>query len=110
MRSIKSIFGANIKYNRKKLCLTQEQLAEKLGISTKHLSTIETGANFVSAELLEKFTRQLHVSASSLFYSIDDVSIDDSILSKIEQIIDCECAKTSSAIKLQMRHLYDQSL
>jgi len=73
MNEIKAVLGANIKYYRKKLNLSQEQLAEKLEITPKHLSTIETGATFVSAELLEKFTRQLCVSASTLFYSVDDI-------------------------------------
>ena len=105
MNGIKTVLGANIKYYRKKLNLSQEQLAEKLEITPKHLSTIETGATFVSAELLEKFTRQLRVSASTLFYSLDDISTDDSMLGKIDLIIDKECEKTSNMIKMQIRYL-----
>ena len=105
MASIKAVFGANIKYYRKKQRLTQEQLAEKLGITPKHLSTIETGANFVSAELLEKFTQQLFVSASALFYSIEEVTTDDSVFSKIDRVIDNECKKISGTIKTQIRYL-----
>ena len=108
MKGIKAIFGANIKHYRKKQKLSQEQLAEKLGITTKHLSTIETGATFVSAELLEKFTRQLLVSASALFYSIDEISVDDNLLGKIDQIINKECEKTSNTIKMQIRYLSSQ--
>jgi transcriptional regulator with XRE-family HTH domain len=106
---IKTIFGANIKYYRKKQRFSQEQLAERLGITPKHLSTIETGATFVSADLLEKFTLQLHVSASALFYSDNEVSIDDNLLGRIDQIIDKECEKTSNIIKIQIRHLASQS-
>jgi transcriptional regulator with XRE-family HTH domain len=105
MKGIKAIFGANIKYYRKKQCFSQEQLAEKLGITPKHLSTIETGATFVSASLLEKFTRQLNTSASALFYSDDEISSDDSLFSRIDQIIDKECEKTSNTIKMQIRYL-----
>ena len=108
MRSIKAIFGANVKYYRKKMRLSQEQLAEKLDITAKHLSTIETGATFVSADLLEKITRQLLVSASSLFYSVDNMFVDDGTLTKMDLIIDNECSKMTNAIKIQMRHLYDQ--
>jgi len=108
MVSIKSIFGKNIKYYRKKLRLSQEQLAEKLDITTKHLSTIETGATFVSAELLEKFTKNLFISASSLFYSEDDISLDDSILTKMDQLIDNEYEKASNTIKIQIRFLVDK--
>jgi transcriptional regulator with XRE-family HTH domain len=105
MKSIKAIFGANIKYYRKKQRFSQEKLAEKLGITPKHLSTIETGTTFVSASLLEKFAGQLHVSASALFYSDDETPTDDSQLGKIDQIIDKECEKISKAIKLQIRYL-----
>ena len=108
MKGIKAIFGANIKYYRKKLHLSQEQLSEKLGISQKHLSTIETGATFVSAELLENLTRQLLVSASTLFYSDDEISTDDNLLGKIDHIIDKECEKTSNTIKMQIRYLSAQ--
>jgi len=105
MKGIKAVFGANVKHYRKKQRFSQEQLAENLGITQKHLSTIETGATFVSAELLEKFTQQLLVSASALFYSVEEISDDDSLLSKIDQIIDKEYEKTSSAIKLKIRYL-----
>ena len=105
MTNIKVIFGANVKYYRKKQNLTQEQLAEKLEITTKHLSTIETGTNFVSADLLEKITRQFLVSASALFYSNEEVFSDDSFFGKIDQIIDSECSRISSTIKTQIRSI-----
>ncbi|MCL2209971.1 MAG: helix-turn-helix domain-containing protein [Treponema sp.] len=105
MESIKAVFGANIKYYRKKQRLSQEQLSEKLGITQKHLSTIETGTNFVSAELLEKFTQQLFVSASALFYSINEVPNDESFLCKIDQIIDNEYEKASNIVKTKIRYL-----
>ena len=108
MKGIKAVLGANIKYYRKKLHLSQEQLAEKLGITPKHLSTIETGATFISAELLEAFSRHLHVSASALFYSVDEISADDSLLCKIDQLIDKEYEKASNLIKMQIRYLSSQ--
>ena len=105
MVSIKVIFGANIKYYRKKLHFSQEQLAEKLGITPKHLSTIETGSTFVSAELLEKFTQQLFVSASALFYSVNEIPNDESFLCKIDQIIDSEYEKASNIVKTKIRYI-----
>ncbi|MDR3020535.1 MAG: helix-turn-helix domain-containing protein [Treponema sp.] len=108
MRGIKAVLGANIKHYRKKMRLSQEQLAEKLEISTKHLSTIETGVTFVSAELLEKITRQLLVSASALFYSVDEISTNDNMLGKIDSIVDKECEKASAMIKMQIRYLSSQ--
>jgi len=72
------------------------------------LLTVVAPATFVSAELLEKFTRQLLVSASTLFYSVDEISTDDSLLGKIDQIIEKECGKTSNTIKMQIRYLSSQ--
>jgi transcriptional regulator with XRE-family HTH domain len=107
-KGIKAVLGANIKCYRKKQSLSQEQLAEILGITPKHLSTIETGATFVSAELLEKLTRQFLVSASALFYSVDEESADDNLLGKIDKIIDKEYEKASAAVKMQIRYLSSQ--
>jgi transcriptional regulator with XRE-family HTH domain len=100
---IKAIFGLNLKYYRKQRHLSQEQLAEKVNISPKHLSTIETGATFVSAELLERLTENLHVSASALFYSVEEKSSDDSLLNKMDQLIEKELSKTALSIKIQIR-------
>lgn len=100
---IKIIFGENLRYYRKQRCLSQEQLSEKADITPKHLSTIETGASFVSAELLEKFTRILNVSASVLFYTSDEKSLDDSSLTLVDHIIEKELVKTLETIKLELR-------
>jgi len=99
---IKSVFGANLKYYRKKKNLSQEELAEQVEITPKHLSTIETGAVFVSADLLERFTKKLGVSASALFYTVEEKSVDDSMLTVIDQIVDRELAKITDEIKRQI--------
>jgi transcriptional regulator with XRE-family HTH domain len=101
---IKAIFGANLKHYRKLRQLSQEELAEKLDITPKHLSTLETGATFVSAKLLEKITKILIVSASALFYTTEEKSSDDSFLTIIDQIIEKELIKTVETIKLEIRH------
>ena len=67
--NIRSLFGNNLHECRKSAKLSQEQLAEKLEISVKHLSTLETGKGFVSAELLEKICDALSITPSALFYT-----------------------------------------
>ena len=58
--------------------LTVAELAEKLGISQKHLSDIETGTKFPSAGLIEKLAKELNVSVAFLFGgsdpSVSDIS------------------------------------
>ena len=84
---------------RKNREMSQEQLAERLEISIKHLSTLETGKSFVSAELLEKITEILEVSPSALFYAPEEKSIDKSDLATIDTIIEEELQKASVAAK-----------
>ena len=95
----KQIFGNNLQSYRKLRGLSQEQLAEKLNISTKHLSTLETGKVFASAELIDKFSQELKVSISSLFYTAEEKSFDESDLCKISEILDVEINKSLLSIK-----------
>ncbi|MBP3709237.1 MAG: helix-turn-helix transcriptional regulator [Treponema sp.] len=64
---IQKIFGANVQKYRKKANLTQTELSERLEISQKHLSVIETGNQFASANLIEKISNELNVPPASLF-------------------------------------------
>ena len=64
---IKEKLGKRITELRKNINLSQEELAEKLDISQKSLSKIETGKNFITSETLEKLLEALNISASELF-------------------------------------------
>ena len=46
---------------------TQSELAEKVGIATKHQSCIETGRNFPSSELFEKYAIAFDISIIEIF-------------------------------------------
>ncbi|MBR1912291.1 MAG: helix-turn-helix transcriptional regulator [Treponema sp.] len=65
--SIPKLFGKNVQKYRKKAGLTQEQLSLKLQISQKHLSIIETGTQFASAQLIAKISSALDVPPAMLF-------------------------------------------
>ena len=65
--NIKQAFGKKIKEIRLQQNLTQEQLAERVGISPKSLSQIELGNNFISAENLEQVCNALNIQPKSLF-------------------------------------------
>lgn len=65
--NIKQAFGKKIKEKRLQQSLTQEQLAERIGISPKSLSQIELGNNFISAENLEQICNALNIQPKSLF-------------------------------------------
>lgn len=60
------IFGANIRLLRKRSGLTQEQLAEKLSISTSYLGKIEIGSRTPSIDLLLDLADQFSVTVDEL--------------------------------------------
>ncbi len=67
--NIKKQLGAKIKRLRTKHELTQEQLAEKIGIATRTVCGIENGENFVKAETLEKLCETFGITCFELFAS-----------------------------------------
>ena len=102
---VKKIFGNNLHIYRKKQGISQEKLSETLDISTKHLSDLETGKSFVSAELLENISQVLHISPSALFFTLDEMSVDESDWSKIEEIITQEVQKMMVSTKLRISEI-----
>lgn len=67
MVNIKNLFGRKIKEYRKKKSLTQAQLAELVNVDDKHISCIESGKNFPSPDLIERFATSLNVEPKDLF-------------------------------------------
>lgn len=82
--NIKQAFGKKIKEKRLQQHLTQEQLAERVGISPKSLSQIELGNNFISAENLDQVCNALNIQPKSLF----DFEQDNT-----EELMEYVCAK-----------------
>lgn len=68
MRETKRLIGQRIKRLRKLKGLTQEKLAEKAGIDTKHLGSIETARNSTTLKTLNKISVTLGVEIGELFH------------------------------------------
>ena len=62
--------GKRIKERREQLGLTQEQFAEKLGVATNYISTIERGASFPRCEKLILLLNGLETSADAIFCDV----------------------------------------
>ena len=60
------IIGSNVKKYRRSIKLTQEQLAERLDISTVHMSHIECGYVSMSLELLLELCEILKVTPNHI--------------------------------------------
>ena len=70
----KQKFAENLKRIRKSRKLTQEQLAEIVGVDFRYISFIENARSFTSCELIEKLSEALNVDYSDLFSFDENLS------------------------------------
>jgi putative transcriptional regulator len=66
--------GNRIKVERARHDLTQEQLADLVGVTRKTINTVETGRFIPSAVLALRLARALHIRVDELFYLTDELS------------------------------------
>ena len=79
-------FAEKLQKLRKQNGLSQEQLAEKVGISTTHLSHIETGNTKLSLPVFVDIAEALSVQTDELLY--DTPSINLSTKAEILNVLD----------------------
>jgi transcriptional regulator with XRE-family HTH domain len=68
--------GANIRKRRKELRLSQQQLAESIGLTFQQVQKYERGSNRVSASMLFEISRTLKVAPAFFFEEIVSESED----------------------------------
>ena len=69
--------GQRIKKLRKIKGFSQEVFAEKIGIATKTLSSIETGNAFMTSQTLQNIIEILEITPQELFTFQDSMNSDD---------------------------------
>ena len=67
-----NFFGSRVFEQRKRMGLNQAQLGEKIGLSHKSISTIESGARGTSLDKLIELAYVFHVSTDYLLGLTDD--------------------------------------
>jgi transcriptional regulator with XRE-family HTH domain len=92
-RELRDTLGINIKRYRARYRWSQEDLAEKLDISTNFLSSIEIGKKWVSPQTLVKLANALHIDAYELLKPEESAPPDaakhtDEIFMTIKEAID----------------------
>lgn len=70
----KEKFANNLKTFRKLRKLTQEQLAEMVGVDFRYISLLENAKSFPSCELIERLTDALEISYTDLFLFEEELS------------------------------------
>lgn len=86
-------FGEKVKKLRHEKDLTQQQLAELLGVAVSAISSYESGNRYPSYEVLISLARIFHVSTDYLLgleklKTIDVSGLDDNEIKVILQMID----------------------
>lgn len=92
--------GKNIRAIRKIRNLSQEQLAEKIWISTTHMSHIETGSTKLSLSVLVDIAEALHVGTDELLSTQPFMEKNESI-DEIHAIIH-SCTSAQARILLDL--------
>ena len=65
-KSLRKTLGTNVRTERKRRALTQEELAEELGITPRYLAAIERGERNLTLDSIEALAAQLGVGPHSL--------------------------------------------
>ena len=80
-------FGKRLRKIRKKRKYTQEQIAEKLYITSESVSNFETGKTACAHEHVTKLCQILNVSADYLYFGIERVLKDEQQQTELEKIV-----------------------
>ena len=100
--------GKRIKQCREQLGLTQEQFAEKTGLTVNYISTVERGASFPRCEKLITIINALETSADAIFCDVVDRSVGyrESLLSKrLGELSPDEQKKILEILEVMIRQL-----
>lgn len=95
---LKKELGKNIQKYRKLNKITQEKLAEMIGVEINSISPIETGKYFPSPDNLVKIANTLNTNISTLFSFKEDLSCEDYIneINKNIQLLSSDKSKVIS--------------
>lgn len=99
MENFQEKFGIRVKQLRKKQNMTQEKLAEALGIGVRSIGKIETGKSFPSAKNIEKLIITLQTSPIELF-NFEYIQPKSDIKKAIIEILEQNPAKLSDIYKI----------
>jgi len=98
----KKLLGQRIRQMRRKNDLSQENLAELLGLDPNSISRIECGVHYPSMDTLEKLTKTLNVDMHDMF-QIKEESAEEMrafVMRLVSEVDDEKLVKIVRVIKL----------
>jgi len=89
---IREVLAANLKENRRKLGMTQEELAEKANVSTHYIAMIEICKKYPKPDMLEQIAKALGIEPYKLFNVENDPNeplerLHQKIITDVKQIV-----------------------
>ena len=90
--------GQRIMVRRKALHFTQEEMAEKLGVSTQMISNLELGKKAIRPENLARVCEVLQVSADFILTGMDARTQVNAVAEKLLQLTDGQLLMVSDMI------------
>lgn len=97
--------GATMKNARSAMKLTQEQLAERLGVSARYIMLIENSHKKPSYELLFRIIRELNIQPDLIFYP-EKASKDSQIEDLIRMLHNCD-ERSMKVIRATVKAVWD---
>ena len=104
------LLGENIKIARKKMGLTQEELASQIGVTSQAVSRWESGAGMPDVSMIVPIARVLNVSTDALF-GVEHVNTDEVLYEEIKQAymkIEAEVASPREAALKECRYMLEK--
>lgn len=101
-KTTKEKIGRRIKDLRKIAGLTQEELADLVGIDPHHLSRLERGVHYPSIDTLELISQHLSVPLKDFFIFPEDETADmlrDKLIQSIHIMDEAELRRAAKAIR-----------
>ena len=92
------VMGQRIAARRKSLKLTQEEMAEKIGVSTQMISNLELGKKAIRPENLAKVCEVLELSADFVLTGTDTRTAVDAVAEKLVHLTRDELQMVSDMI------------
>lgn len=96
--NIKKLLGKRLQEIRKIKKLTQEQVAEYVGIETSSISNIESGKYYPNADNLDKILKILQVRPSDIF-TFEHFAPTDELISEMLQSMQADEKLTKAIYK-----------
>ena len=92
------IIGANIKSERNRQNITQEQLSEKAGITTNFLACIEVGIKRGSFETYVNIANALHITLNDLTSEVVSACKENPLKNRLNYCFDNASVETQELI------------